>query len=532
MRESFKKKIKVTLKGIWHILALVLLLSLPTFSFFMPGFEISDLAVLSSQQRQADKAAAPNVAVQSDLSGSRELSDIQDRAGFTPFTRAAASKGVVRSTAAGGGSGDSSRRSGASGFGRSGTRERPSPEERDRGRDEEQELSERERKEDSSEVLEDVLDELESLEEALQNVSDSYAARSYSESGSGRYINPFLRSLANSDDGSDSDNGGDNGGDSGGDSGGDNGGGDTGGGDTGGGDTGGGDSGGGSSGDDPALDPSERIYDSLLVGEIIEGQSSLLLKASRGSNELQYYLEDGSKVDLAYHLIWSQQGFLSEHGEDEIVLTSDYNGDGRDDLLVADRIEYGTTITCWTNRNNKIEEDFSGSFPYRNVSAIEFFDWNADGKKELMVAFADSGNLHVYDIDNKTIRYAREFKLPFKPASLVSTATLSPFKNSYLHVVDDRQEQHVLFNSRYPGVYSFANPVTLKSSELIELEHPLQEEGGPRFLVVHYDDRLVLLRQEDDRNASFCSLGLSGGIPVAVVTGPNQEGFWKMLLGF
>ncbi len=524
MKTSFRKRIITLLKGIWHILVIVLLLSLPTFSFFMPGFELSDLV---------DLAIKGGGAGASGFTGSSSVASEDDQGNAGGVGRAAGftrtpggPQGGSRSVLAGGQT-VADRNSGASGFGRSGMRDIISRD-RDRGSDQTdgEGSSLTGEASSSSDLLEAVLQDLQSLEDTVRTLSSGYESRNYSGSESGRYMNPFLRSLANSTGDPDPGNGDTGGGDTGG---GDTGGGDTGGGDTGGGDTGGGGSGGGDTGGGDAEVP---VYDSLIIGDFVKDQHFRVLKASRADSGLKYHLEDGTAVDLSLPIIWNELGFIAEYDRGEILLTGDYNGDSRDELLVVEKLEFGDVLTCWVSRNRQITEAFKGSFPYRSISALDFFDWNADGTRELVVAFEHSRNLHIYDINNKTLRYSREFKLPFEPSVLAATSTLTPFKTGYLHVGNDTLEEYVLFSSRYPGVYSFMSPATLRASELIELDNPGAEAESPVFLGVEYDDRLLVLKKEGARYSTVCSFGLRGSSPTASITMNPGSGFLKILLGF
>jgi len=524
MKRSFRKKIASLLKGAWHILAIILLLSLPTFSFFMPGFEMSDLmelAIGGGASRKNVSAAGPS----RDSAAVREAG--YGNSGQAGFTRLGSRQGGDQTILIPGRrTGSSSRQQGASGCGGSGMRDIISGRDAgDRSGEENGDETSGSGSDAAESLLESALSELESLEEAVKNLSSGYASQGYSGSGSGRYINPFLRSLANSSGDGDSGNG---------DTGGDTGGGDSGGGsggDSGGGDSGGGDSGGGG-GDDQNDDPETRIFDSILIGDFLEDQQTWLMKASSSGSGLNYYLEDGSMIDASYSIIWSQLGFVVESGQGELIVTSDFDGDNREELLVVENREFGDVLTCWTSRSGKITESFSGSFPYRSVTSLDFFDWDSDGTRELVVAFENSRNLHIYDVNNKSLRYSREFKLPFEPSVLISTATTKPFKTGYLHVGGAALEQYVLFNSRYPGVYSFMSPTTLAGSETVELESMIPDAEGLEFLGVEYVDRLMLLVKYENEYRPLVSLGLRGSKPSACLTWDEENGLLGIILGF
>lgn len=517
------------MKGVWHIVAIILLLSLPTFSFFMPGFEFSDLSIFGGNKIGS---GSPGNSFSSSASGGENREgDLSRTAGFTRTSSRA--PGRERVSITGGDSGGLSRgsrpaspaggerrgiisREGISSSGRNGGGE---------GIQGEGEMV-------SADLLESVLRDLESLDEVVATLSSGYGNQGYSTgSGSGRHINPFLRSLANNSSEGDPANGDPTDGDT---SGGDTGGGDTGGGDTGGGDTGGGDTGGGSSGDDNQnVDPEERVYDALLIGKFMEDQECRLIRASCGESDLKYYLDDGTAIDLFYSGLGITPGVVATYSNGDIVLTSDFNSDGRDDILVVSKEEYGDVVTCWARvLDNQTQEAFTGSFPYRTVSGLDFFDWNSDGVKELVVAFENTPNIYIYSIINKTLRYSREFTLPFEPSSIVSTDAHSPFKTSYLHVGNDDLQQNVLFNSRYPGVYSFMNPVTLRLSVEMEMESSEEGEAPLAFMAVEYNDRLMVFRKKNDYFVTVCSLGLRNSNPTASIVRADGGEELKILLGY
>ncbi len=513
------------MKGMWHIAVIILLLSLPTFSFFMPGFELSDLAFLGGKSSSDETLRNPSSAT---LPGDEfDGTGMGNRAGFTPSVRGVSNLNRAGLNGKGGrSSGRNAQTAGLGGAERRGIISREGL--NGTGRDDGQSGLRGDGERISADLLEAVLKDLESLDEAVKTLSSGYGSQGYSGSGSSRYINPFLRSLAN--DNGDGDSSGDSGGDGGN---GDSGGGDSGSGDSGG-DSGGGDSGGGSSGDDNQdVDPQERLYNALLIGNFQEDQEYRTLKASRGESDLKYYLDDGAAVDLFYSGAGSTPGVIVEFSQGEIVLTSDYNSDGRDDLLVVHREEFGDVVTCWARvLDNQTQEAFSGSFPYLTVSGLDFFDWNSDGVKELVVAFENTSNLYIYNVVNKTLRYSREFTLPFEPSSVVSTTSVSPFKTNYLHVGNDSLDQSVLFNSRYPGVYSFMTPVTLRSSRTIALDSADEETEPLEFLAVEYNDRLLVLNKLGNYYVTACSLGLKNSSPTASILKPDEADYLKILLGY
>ncbi len=519
MKNSFKDRLKTFVKGMWHIAAVILLLSLPTFSFFMPGFELSDLV---------DLAVPGGYGASSGEKGSFSASASDSGAGSNTDQSVGFTRSVNRSS---GSAGSAIRRSGRSGSPSAADR-RTRPDRRgiisregldSSGRDSGGPAEPGDEDQVSADLLEAVLSDLESLDEVVKNLSSSYRSQGYSGSGAGRSINPFLRTLANSTDA----------GDSGGDSGGDTGGGDSGG-DTSGGDTGSGDTGGGSSGDDDQnVDPEDRYYDSLLIGSFQEDQENRILKASHVDSELRFYLDDGSAVDLFYSSAGTAPGVVVEYEQGEIVLTSDFNDDGLDDLLVVEEEEFGDVVTCWARiMDNQLEKAFSGTFPYRTVSGLDFFDWDSDGVKELVVAFENTNNLFIYDINNGSLRYSREFTLPFEPSTLVPTEVSSPFQTSYLHVGNDTLDRHVLFNSRYPGVYSYITPLTFLSSVIVELDIVESDGSACQFIAVEYQDRLVVLRRENDNYETVCSLGLENSQPTASIYENGDSGNMKIILGF
>jgi hypothetical protein len=524
MTTNLKDRFLVFLKGIWRIAALILLLSLPTFSFFMPGFELSDLVDLAVPGGNDNAEDLNDGAGRESLDGGFPGSEASQAVGFTRSARLSPSgAGSVvignsrRQVSSASGRSGLNRGAGQGIISRGGSQEPGS----DPGEGTAQEGSDQV----SADLLESVLSDLESLDEVVKSLSSGFRSQGYSGAGSARSINPFLRSLANSN--SDGDSGGDSGG-------GDSGGGDSGGGDSGGGDSGGGDSGGGSSGDDDQnMDPEDRFYDTLLIGTFTEDQESLLFRASHGDSDLRFYLDDGTSVDLFYSSTGNTPGIIVEYEEGELVLTSDFDDDGYDDLLVVNKEEFGDVVYCWARiGDNQMEEAFSGSFPYRTVSGLDFFDWDSDGVRELVVAFENTNNLFIYDINNGTLRYSREFTLPFEPSTLVSTQTTMPIKNDYLQVFNDALDQSVVFNARYQGVYSYMAPSTFVSSNLVELDMVEADESHCAFIGGEYKDRLVILRRENENFEIVLSLGLGNSQPTAAIfqNGESQE--MKILLGF
>ena len=122
--------------------------------------------------------------------------------------------------------------------------------------------------------------------------------------------------------------------------------------------------------------------------------------------------------------------------------------------------------------------------------------------------------------------------MPFEPSAIVSTDLLTPFKTGYLHVGNDSLDQNVLFNSRYPGVYSFMDPITFVSSVIIELDSPDSEAAISQFMGVEYADRLLVLRKTNDYFSTVCSFGLRNSSPKASITETGEGEELKIFLGF
>jgi hypothetical protein len=214
----------------------------------------------------------------------------------------------------------------------------------------------------------------------------------------------------------------------------------------------------------------------------------------------------------------------------QYVLSTDFSGDGIQDLVLAG-IEDSLTFVRGYLRHGGSGPDpaFEASFQYVNIQSLAVYDFERDGTPELAMVFSGNSNLVVYEIRGSELRYSRELALPFEPGMIVSTQDLGVFKYQYLHVFDDKMQRSIAFSSRYPGIYSYSKPPSYRSVESVKLDPVSSSSPGDEFMVVRYDDRVLLVEVLGDGFVFMGSLSARQGRLKAVVGDYFEDGSRQLI---
>jgi hypothetical protein len=425
-------------KIVWYIVASILILSLPSFSYLVPQWEKSVFVSPGPALRKAESFFKSRTR----QSGSALLGETGNRgsASFTgTYARAASKNSEVRvaerpsrglapvapvsETVAN----DPVTRYGA---------DFASPDPRSRARYTE----------------EDLLLVQQGYEDAIARLFGE-TAPALSQGNRNSYLNPFYggrRANSGGDNPGGGDGGGNGGGDGGGDSGGGNGGGGDGGGNGGGGDTGGG---GGSIEDPPALP-----HSFLILGQVIPDNPERVFLAAREVDGT-FVLENSERFNLypGVGIIRTHQVFEGDYR----VLETDFNGDGLIDRLVAQGGSFGTMLDQYVrNPDGALKLQARAFLRYLWVKSIAAIDMTQNGEAEVAVVARESANLIVYQRIGNELRYKEELVLPFAAGLVLESEAGGFLKEKRLHVYDRDLSRSIALSVRPRGGVLLSSYIT------------------------------------------------------------------------
>lgn len=227
-------------------------------------------------------------------------------------------------------------------------------------------------------------------------------------------------------------------------------------------------------------------------------------------------LETGLELDFFPGVVGpGRPSFIIEEGRQ--CVTADVLSDGVQDLFVTQEAMLGTALFGHRMLGGTILQQWAfGFFLYDRVLGFAPFDVDGDGREELVAITARSSNLQVFRLQNGELQYSRELTLPLAPGLLAASRDPVRKTQSLLQVFDRNLKNWVTFDSRYPGVYSFARPNSLKSIQDVIV--PFAAGGFTRqFRVVHYADRLVVAELTDTGYRFLGSFELGARLPTILI---------------
>ncbi|GAB4237165.1 MAG: hypothetical protein Kow00109_10990 [Acidobacteriota bacterium] len=285
-----------------------------------------------------------------------------------------------------------------------------------------------------------------------------------------------------------------------------------GGGDTGGG--GGGDTGGGG-GPEPPANPGDDLGNRFLVmlPPGAAGGEVRLVAATRSASG--FVLDGGGEIALFPGIVgFTRPALLLDQGE-MVVSGPPQAGKGWP-YFVFNRTTFGTALRGFLYAGATFRPWLDAFFYYNLAYSVAPFDVDSDGIEELVTAELKTENLVVYDVQSGGLRYERELALPFRPWYVVRTDVLKPVRTQFLQVFDQKLNRFVTFSSRFPGVYSFSAPPSWVGEETVRIE----STGGEQFreyLVQVYTDQVVFFLLSGQERLFLASVHVSVGSPLVVL---------------
>lgn len=297
------------------------------------------------------------------------------------------------------------------------------------------------------------------------------------------------------------------------------------------GDSGGGNEGEGSSGSsDSDDDPNEgedepRVFGSLLIGEFAgrDDQETLFRASPEGNGA--YILEDGSKVSL-----FNSSGVVGIPqtavvlAEDEMLLSTDFNGDGSKDIVIGAWNYPISSIRGFSGQRQLDSPVFEGVLQFVKIQALAVYDFESDGTNELAVLFSGNPNLVIYKIADNQLKYSREMSIPFQPAVLVNTQDQGVFKQRYLQVLGYSLQRSVVFSSLFPGTYSFSRPSSFRSLRSVVLDPIDDSSPSEKYSVLKYDDVVSVVEIREDEVVFIASFRYDQGYPKLAIGRSDDDG--------
>lgn len=261
------------------------------------------------------------------------------------------------------------------------------------------------------------------------------------------------------------------------------------------------------------------------VGPEEGGASALLATRDTGG---RFVLENGATLDLFPGLVGPGRAvLLAEEGQQ--LMTADVLSDGILEVFSTQEAYLGTAVYGHRLISGAFREWAYGFFLYDRVLGLATFDFDGDGREELVAITAASPNLQIFRLDQGELRYLRELTLPIQPGLLATSRDPVRSGQSVLQVFDRNLRNWVVFDSRYPGVYSFARPGGFVSAQDVTV--PFAAGGFPRqFRILRYWDRLVVAELVGDGFRHLGSFDLARRSPTVVIGDHRASGSQQVLL--
>jgi hypothetical protein len=239
-------------------------------------------------------------------------------------------------------------------------------------------------------------------------------------------------------------------------------------------------------------------------------------------------LDNGLELNLFSGVVGpGRLSFIFESGRQ--VVTGDVQADGVPDLFVTLEAPLGTAVSGHRVTGGTLQQWMFGFFLYDRVVSYALFDYDGDGREEFVAISARNSNLIVFRIRNGELEYLRELSLPLVPGLVSVSRDLIRRDQSQLQVFDRTLKNFVTFDSRFPGVYSFARPSGFRSAQ--DLAVP-QANGhlARQYRLLTYLDRMVLAELVGDQYRMIGSFYTGGGIPTVLVGDFFADGTQRLVL--
>ncbi|GAB4220593.1 MAG: hypothetical protein Kow001_03210 [Acidobacteriota bacterium] len=226
-------------------------------------------------------------------------------------------------------------------------------------------------------------------------------------------------------------------------------------------------------------------------------------------------LDNGLELNLFSAVVGpGRPAFIFEAGRQ--VVTGDVQQDGVTDLFVTLEAPLGTAVSGHRVTGGNLQQWMFGFFLYDRVVSFALFDYDGDGREEFVAISARNSNLIVFRLRNGELEYLRELSLPLEPGVVAVSRDLIRRDQYQLQVFDRSLKNSVTFDSRFPGVYSFARPSGFRSA--YDLAVPQGTGDRVRqFRLLTFLDRMVLTELVGGQYRMIGSFYTGGGVPTVLV---------------
>jgi len=246
------------------------------------------------------------------------------------------------------------------------------------------------------------------------------------------------------------------------------------------------------------------------------GASEIQVARAHHDGEGTFTLESGERLSLFSGFVNTSSPALTL-GPGKAIMTGDMNRDGLVDAFVTSWEHLGTALQSFLGLGpGGWQEHFGFFWPYQVARSFAVYDFDSDGDNELVAAFADSANLFIYQITEQGLQYDREVVVPFDATWVVKTHDSGVVEADYLEVFDASLGVSVTFSSRLPGIYSHARAPTYVSSVQVELDS-VAGFGGQSFQVLRYKDRAILFETTGNFATQLGSFARAPRFPSVIV---------------
>ena len=270
-----------------------------------------------------------------------------------------------------------------------------------------------------------------------------------------------------------------------------------------------------------SADEVEGPFPLLLYGDFSESGEERVFRASRDS-EGDLVLENSTKFT-------PPPAFMYAH-EEEQVLTTDLDGDGQADLIVASPAVNGTAIRTSHARGGLRFERSTTSLVEGRVLGMAVFELTGDGIDDLVLAVQDTPHLVVYALTTNGLEYEHELALPLAPALLVESHSDGTAR--ILHVFDASLSRLVTLSEGNQGTYVEGPESALNLLNSMEVGDQRSESPLVELISVQNDRGFTLTEITGQGPRLIGSFAVGAEVPLVIFGERFPQGLSAIRLRF